>query len=110
MSNEKITIKDSDLGVWFGIDHNAIHNQPQLDLAVVALAECYGFMLVPMPLMQSIHNAVHAMSENDLDEELVEFLIVLSELAFQFLALKLPAGYEFKFIGEDYSQLELQKV
>lgn len=108
----KIKVTESrDLGFWFGIDGVAIKNQPQLDLAVIALAGLYGLRVAPKQALADLHNYVHSFDdENDIDPELVTNLISVAEVCTQYLNSVVERGYKFTFTGDDYSQLELVKV
>jgi hypothetical protein len=111
-SENKIIIKpETDLGVWFGIDGKAIKNQPQLDLAVIALAGVYGFKVARHRDLARVHKFIHNLeNENEeLDFEFENLLIASAEVCVKFLNSILPTGYQFTFTGEEYDTLELVK-
>lgn len=110
MLDEKILVSDKDLGTWFSIDDIAIKSQPQFDVTILSLAKLYGLPL-PDCQMDLIHKAVHATDhEEDLDSELVDWLIASAEIAYKFLNNLLPSGYKFGFTGEHYENFVLTNV
>jgi hypothetical protein len=111
-TSEKIIIKpETDLGAWFGIDGKSIKNQPQLDLAVIALAGAYGFKVARHRDLALVHKFVYKLENEgeELDSEFENLLIASAEVCTQFLNSILPSGYKFTFTGEEYDTLELVK-
>ena len=105
-------VTDKDLGVWFGMDGHAIKTQPQLDLAVIALAEMHGFKMPEGIDLDGLHTLVHETeNEDDLCKTIVNELIWQSELALQHLnKLVSDKGYRFGFTGEAYEFLGLYRL
>lgn len=104
----KIEIDESDLGVWFGIDGNAIKTQEQLDLAVIALAGLYGKRSASIAELKKAHAIVHE-DDPDIPQDLYFALSLKADSAFKYLNQLLPEGYEFEFEGLDYSQFTLRR-
>jgi hypothetical protein len=106
-----LVLTEQDLGVWFKLDGVAIKTQPQLDVALLSLATLYG-LPIPDCQLELVYQVVHSTDhEEDLDDDLVIWLIAVSELAIKYLNnLANRAGYEFKFVGEDYENLTLYKL
>lgn len=105
-----LSLTERDLGVWFKLDGVAIKTQPQLDVALLSLATLYG-LPIPDCQLELVYKVVHETDEDELDSELVMWLISASEIAIKFLNhLANPAGYEFSFFGEEYENLALYKL
>lgn len=106
-----LSLTERDLGVWFKLDGVAIKTQPQLDVAVLSLATLYG-LPIPDCQLELVYAVVHSTDDEDeLDRELVHWLIATSEIAMKYLNhLANPLGYEFTFFGEEYENLALYKL
>lgn len=110
MQDEKILVSDSDLGTWFSLDDISIKTQPQLDVTILSLAKLYGLPL-PDCQMELIHKVVFETDhEEDLDQELVDWLIYTAEIAYKHLNNRLPQGYKFGFTGEQYENFVLTTI
>lgn len=111
MNDTSIILNDQDLGVWFSINGTSIKSQPQLDLAVISLAELYGFKEISMPTLMMAHKVVSNLSEDDINPNVVMHLINYCEKAIQYLnSLAEEVGYKFDFSGEEYENLTLYKL
>lgn len=108
---DDIKISDAELGVWFGIDGEAIKTQPQLDLAVIALAELHGFEMPKGIDLEGLHKLVHETDEDSLCPTIVSELIWQCELATRYLnGLVNDKGFRFTFTGEHYDRLVLVRA
>jgi hypothetical protein len=110
MQDNKIIVSEQDLGTWFSLDDIAIKTQPQLDVTILSLATGYG-LPVPECQLELIHKVVFETDhEEDLDHELVDWLIASAEIAYKYLNNLLPQGYKFGFTGEQYENFVLTTI
>ena len=102
MSDTKtqIEIDDNDLGVWFSIDGKGIKTQTEMDLALIALAECYGLFVAPIGFMMKLHTHIH--SGEEVTKKLSHLLIDRAEVAVRYLNDLVDDKYEFAFRGDEY--------
>ncbi len=107
MQDNKIIVSEQDLGTWFSLDDIAIKTQPQLDVTILSLATLYG-LPIPDCQLEIIHKVVFDTDhEEDLDRELVDWLIASAEISYKYLNNLLPKGYKFGFTGEHYENFVL---
>lgn len=97
----EIQIDENDLGVWFSIDGKGIKTQIEMDLALINLAEIYGFFSGPSVFMQKLHTFVHS-GEEVVSKKLTGLLIDQAEKAVQYLNNRIDSRYEFQFTGKEF--------
>jgi len=99
----EIQIDKGDLGVWFSIDGKGIKNQVEMDLALIALAENYGFFSGPPAFIKKLHEFVHGVDDvEEISKKLTFLLIDQAEKAIQFLNNRIDSRYKFDFSGEEF--------
>ena len=106
--SKTISVNETDLGYWFGIDGKAIKTQEQLDLAIIALAGVYGYKPMRQRQLEMLNKVVKE-QDDEPNEEMLMMMTMMSDACLKYLNNKLPTGYKFDFEGLAYENFILRK-